>query len=320
LTPEQLRELRDTLPAFAGAGSATALQLEFCRFYGIDFQERLAGVQYRVGAVSSGAHTLAVHRWLQTGASSNLLLVHGYFDHSGLYGKLIAYGLSRNCNVLIFDLPGHGLSSGEPAVIDDFGDYAAAIAAVIEAAITPGLPMWVMAQSTGCAALVEYTRHNSWPFSAAVMLAPLLRPAGWSAGRLAHGLIRHFTDSVERKFSRNSSDAEFLQFLRRDPLQSQRLPLRWVSALKRWLASLPSGSLGPGPVLIVQGDDDHTVDWRYNVEYYRRMFPGSRVELLQGAGHQLANEASSVRKQYLNLIDNYLASRELVLGEALINK
>ena len=32
-------------------------------------------------------------------------------------------GLLHRYNVLIFDLPGHGLSSGEPAVIDDFSDY-----------------------------------------------------------------------------------------------------------------------------------------------------------------------------------------------------
>jgi len=306
LTPAQLAALRDALPALTEAGEASPLQRAYCRYYGIDFADTRPGLEHRLGTVSSGSHTLAVHRWLRAGAGSNLLLVHGYYDHSGLFGKLIDYGLARDCNVVMFDLPGHGLSSGEPAVIDDFSDYADAIADVLAAAQMPGLPLWVMAQSTGCAALVEFARRGGWPFAAAAMLAPLARPKGWRLGRLSHALVSPFTDSIARKFAANSSDLQFLQFLREDPLQSRRLSLRWVAALKRWLATLPRTNLGVGPVLIVQGDADQTVDWRYNIEFYRALFPGSPVLLLPGAGHQLANESVQLRDQYLNEVGKYI--------------
>ena len=311
MTPQQLRALREGLPAFARARKVNPLQREFCRFYGIDFQDRLPGVKYRVGTVSSGACTLAVHRWLQTGASSNLLLVHGYFDHSGLFGKLVEYGLSRGCNVLIFDLPGHGLSSGEPAVIDNFADYGRAIDAVLEAVKLPRLPLWVMAQSTGCAALIEYARAYPWPFAAVVLLAPLVRPYEWRWGRLAHTLLRPFAHSIERKFAPNSTDRAFLEFLRQDPLQSRRLPVRWVTALGKWMDSLPAQDLGVGPAMIVQGDADHTVDWRYNIPFYQRLFPGSRVKMVPGAGHQLANEATAIRERYLAAVGRYLGDQGL---------
>ena len=314
MTPQQLRELRDGLPPYALARGPTSLQLAFCRYYGIDFTATRPGLQYRLGAVQSGDFSLAVHCWLQEGASSNLLLVHGYFDHSGLFNKLIEFGLSRNCNVLIFDLPGHGLSSGDPAVIDDFADYSRAIHAVLEAAQWPQLPLWVMAQSTGCAALVEYSRHYPWPFAAAILLAPLVRPTGWRSGRLAHSVLRHFVDSIERKFVHNSSDTDFLEFLKRDPLQSLRLPVRWVTALRAWQATLPSADLGVGPALIVQGDADNTVDWRFNLEFYQILFPGSEVELLPAAGHQLANESPPLRQAYLARVDDWLAKQGLPVG------
>ena len=314
MTPELLRGLRDGLPAYAEAGEATELQQAFCRYYGIDFTASHPGLQYRVGTVQSGEFGLAVHCWLQEGASSNLLLLHGYFDHSGLFGKLIEHGLSRNCNVLIFDLPGHGLSSGDPAVIDDFADYSRAIHSVLGAAQWPQLPLWVMAQSTGCAALVEYTRHFPWPFAATVLLAPLVRPAGWKSGRLAHAVLRHFVDSIERKFPRNSSDPEFLEFLKRDPLQSLRLPVRWVTALRAWQAALPSANLVVGKALIIQGDADQTVDWRFNLEFYQILFPGSEVEILPGAGHQLANESAQLRQAYLERVDIWLAKQGLPTG------
>jgi alpha-beta hydrolase superfamily lysophospholipase len=319
LTPQQLRALREGLPAFAAAETVSPQQREFCRFYGIDFQDRLPGVEYRVGAVSSGAYTVAVHRWLQAGASCNLLLVHGYFDHSGLFGKLIEFGLSRNCNVVIFDLPGHGLSSGEPASIDDFAEYGRATHAVIEAVQLPPLSLWVMAQSTGCAALVEYARRYSWPFAATVLLAPLVRPFGWRWGRLAHSLVQPFAGSIERTFAPNSTDKEFLRFLRLDPLQSQRLPVRWVTALRRWIDSLPEKDLGVGPALIVQGDADRTVDWRYNVDFYRGLFPGSSVKMEPGAGHQLANESTAIREHYLGIVESYLQGLGLPMSTGIRN-
>jgi len=316
LTPEQLRELRDGLPPYALARGPTSLQLAFCRYYGIDFTATRPGLQYRLGAVQSGDFSLAVHCWLQEGASSNLLLVHGYFDHSGLFNKLIEFGLLRNCNVLIFDLPGHGLSSGAPAVIDDFAEYGNAIAAVLQAASLPPLPLWVMAQSTGCAALVEYARHYSWPFATAVLLAPLIRPMGWQGGRVAHSILRHFVGSIERKFVLNSNDPDFIEFLKRDPLQSRRLPLRWVTALRNWMAVLPREDLGVGSALIVQGDADQTIDWRFNLEFYQALFPGSEVVMLPGAGHQLANESPPLRQGYLERVDTWLAKQSLAVGTA----
>ena len=313
MTPDQLRELRDKLPPFAEEAPPSPLMQQFCSFYGIDFEARWPQLRHRVGTLSSKACSLAVHLWQQPGASSNLLLVHGYFDHTGLFGKLVEYGLSRNCNVLIFDLPGHGLSSGDPAVIDDFGAYGRAIADVLYKVPLPELPLWVMGQSTGCAALVEYARNYPWPFAAVIMLAPLVRPAGWLSVRMAHTLLQPFVDSVPREFRENSSDREFLEFVQRDPLQSNRISLRWVKALRRWLAALPQDDLKAGPALVLQGDADGTVDWRYNITVIEKLFPGSTVELLPGAGHHLANESITQREQYLALVDAYVASRGVSL-------
>lgn len=301
-----MRSLRDALPSFSEAGELTPQQALYCRYYNLDFAEQRPGVSHRHGLVPSGPFRLAVHRWLQSDARSNLLIVHGYYDHSGLFSKLVEYGLSRNCNVVLFDLPGHGLSSGEPAVIDDFADYSAAIHDVLEAMQLPGLPLWVMAQSTGCAALVEYTRHYPWPFAATVLLAPLARPEGWKRGRLAHSVLRYFVAGIDRKFVPNSSDRDFLAFVQRDPLQSQRLPVRWVSALRDWLSRLSLVNLGVGKALIIQGDADQTVDWRYNLDIYQVLFPGSEIQIVPGAGHQLANESTSTREAYLRRVDAWL--------------
>ena len=314
MTPEQLLELRHSLPPFAVGEEASPQLQAFCSHYGVDFLAQYPGLQHVAGTVPSGAHALAVHLWRRPGATHTLLLLHGYFDHTGLFGKLIEFGLSRNCNVLMFDLPGHGLSSGDAAVIDEFSDYSQAIADVLAAVPLPDLPLWVMAQSTGSAALVEYARKHPWPFAAAVLLAPLVRPVSWVRVRLAHMVLQHFVDSVPREFVENSSDREFLAFVQRDPLQSKRVSVRWVGALRRWLKGLPETDLGVGPALVIQGDEDNTVAWRYNLKVISKLFPGSEVAYLPGGGHQLANESAAIRERYLQRVETYLAKRGIALG------
>jgi len=314
LTPSQLAQLRRALPVFPTPAEDVPGMADFCGYYGLDVAAAGLEVQHSVGTITSGPWRLATHLWQQPDARGNLVLLHGLFDHTGLYDKLLAYGLSRQYNVLMFDLPGHGLSTGEPAVIKDFAAYGRATGSVLGQVKLPQLPCVAMAQSTGCAALVEFARIYPWPFQAAVLLAPLVRPAQWSKVWAGHTLLRHFTDSVSRTFNENSSDREFLSFIRRDPLQARRSSMRWVGALRRWLKTLPIANLGVGPVLVVQGDADGTVDWRYNINVIVGLFPGSRVEYVSGAGHQLANESLELRQNYFQRIDGYLEDQGLALS------
>jgi len=315
LTPEQLQALRDSLPAW-GEESANAPHLQaYLDFYSLQFDSP-PGVSHQIGTVASGQYRLAAQLWRHPDAVATVLLIHGYFDHTGLYDKLVAFGLSRACNVLMFDLPGHGLSTGEAAVIDDFAHYSRAIQDVLPCAPVSQAPLWVMAQSTGCAGLMDFARQHDWPFAAAVFLAPLVQPRAWWRIRLGHLLLGKFLDGLARRFSRNSSDLAFLEFVRKDPLQSREVSMRWIAALHRWLSALQRDDLGVGPLLIVQGDADRTVRWRYNLAVVQQLFPESRVELIAGAGHQLANESATIRAQYLGVVQDYLRSQGIDLPRA----
>jgi len=315
VTLEELHLLRHQLPPFGEGAKPSAELLAFCRYYGIEFGAQLAHLipelEHLAGHIVSGEHRIAVQCWRQPDAQANLFIVHGYYDHTGLFGRLVEWGLRQRCNVVIFDLPGHGLSSGEPAVIDDFGDYSQALDAVLARVRLPALPVWVMGQSTGCAALIDYASNYEWPFDATVLLAPLIRPASWGGVRVAHRLLKGFIPSIARVFSPNSSDAEFLTFIKQDPLQCHLVPLRWITALKRWLAKVKPIDLGVGGVLIIQGDFDGTVDWRYNVPFVEKLFPGSQVNYIEGAGHQLANESDELREAYLAIVKDYLKTKNI---------
>ena len=127
----------------------------------------------------------------------------------------------------------------------------------------------------------------------------------WWRVRLVYALAHRFIDDVPRTFAENSTDLNFLEFIQRDPLQSRRIQVSWVGALKRWLRGLRFVDLGVGPVLVIQGREDNTVDWRYNMRQIDAMFPGSTKEYLPDAGHHLANESESLRNVYLSRISEY---------------
>ncbi len=312
LTKEALDALRLQLMPYAETSACPLALPEYCEFYQLDFAARIAGVAYRIGTVASGDYTLAVQFWQRQDATANLLLMHGYFDHTGLFTKAIEWALKSGNNVLMFDLPGHGLSSGEQASIDDFAQYSQTIDDVLASVALPELPLWAMGQSTGCAALMEYACNSAtWPFQATVLLAPLVRPAAWQSIRWAHTLLRPFVKTIPREFSKNSSDWDFLDFVKADPLQSRKVSLRWITALRQWLDGLAHEDLGVGPALIIQGDEDGTVDWRYNIGVVEKLFPGSTTEYLSGAGHQLANESQAFRDLYFEKVRHYLAAQGL---------
>ena len=129
-----LQQLRDScLPLQLPGPSPTPLLQRYLEYYSIDFAAQLSDVAHSVGWIPSGGDQLVVHVWRQPGAVQNLLLVHGYTDHVGIYGHAIRYGLSRGFNVVAFDQPGHGLSTGAQVAIDDFHRYGTAIADVLDA-------------------------------------------------------------------------------------------------------------------------------------------------------------------------------------------
>ncbi|APX91606.1 alpha/beta hydrolase [Halomonas sp. 1513] len=269
-------------------------------------------VGLHVGYLDARGFRLWTQVWTPQAARGTAFVVHGYFDHLGLYRHLLERLLSEGWRVVLWDLPGHGLSSGERATIDDFDDYGECLAALQAQLDQQGLipKPWVgIGQSTGAAILAtDALRHgeaSTWHGLA--LLAPLVRPLGWPQSSWLHLLASPFITTLPRKYHPNSSDSEFTAFLREaDPLQPDYLTLTWVSAMRRWmpqLIALPESTL---PVLILQGEQDLTVDWAWNLEVMTRKFPLARVHRHPEARHHLVNEAEPIRQVLFDELSGFL--------------
>ncbi len=235
-------------------------------------------------------------------ARGSAILVHGYYDHVGLYGHLIRYLLGRGLRVCAYDQQGHGLSTGPRATIDSFHRYASALAAFV--ATTPA-PRWIVGQSMGASVILEYLdEHPASAFDHVVLLAPLIRPAGWHLGRLAHAVGRYWLDDVSRRFAVNTGDPEFTALLRVDPLQANALPLQWVTAMIHWKRRFEARPPSRRQLIVVQGGNDATVDAAYNLKALGRRYP-LESHIIPAARHHLVNETASHRHEIWRFLDRF---------------
>mgnify|MGYP001027002674 CR=1 FL=1 len=285
-------------------------------FYDINFSQKLDRVRHHFGYIKSNDYRLACHYFENEGAQSTCFIVHGFLDHVGLFRKVIDYLLHRGCSVVVFDLPGHGLSSGKRAHVESFGDYVLALRQCLEFFYKKTTSPWhVVAQSMGGAIVMDYLLSQQYdeatgPFEKVLLLAPLVRPAGWMSIKIANRLLRAWLPSTKRKFTVNSHDQDFLDFVRtQDPLTIRAIPLKWLSALVVWERRFRELSWGDNALLVVQGDDDGTVDWRYNQKKITEKFPKARFMPIKNARHHLAHESDEYFSRVTQAADIYFERR-----------
>lgn len=306
-----VRALQDLLPLWVESGDAEDAGLSsalaaYRAAYGIDMA---AGSVHRAGFCEIGSWRIAVQRFTPLRPRVRVLLLHGYMEHSALWRYLIAALLAEDCELVLGDLPGHGLSSGPRAAIEDFAEYRRAIHGLLQFCqddCSPALPLSAVGHSTGAGMLADFLLSKedtaALPeLSAVVLVAPLCRSAHWTISQYGTKLAARFIDKVPRVYVDITSLPGYAQWQRRDPLQVRQLPLCWPLAMGRWhdeMQQRPPLSMERPPV-IIQGDADMVVDWRYNLPFFARKFPGLKTRMIPGGKHQLLNEKDELRAQVI---------------------
>lgn len=298
--------LRNSLQALAARQSLSDEARAYQCFYQLDLS-----VDSWLGRFRAAGFDIVAQVWTPPQPVATLFLMHGFYDHMGLYRHALQWALSQGFAVISCDLPGHGLSSGERASIADFCDYQTVLDALFAEAAGLQLPKpWhLLGQSTGGAIIVDHLLHRGAqsPAQGQVMLmAPLVRPWAWGWSKLSYRLLNPFVNGIARRFSENTNDPAFMPFLVADPLQPRRLPTAWVGALVQWVRRIESAPASAREVLIVQGESDTTVDWRYNLGVLRQKFASVQVLQVPGARHHLVNELPDIRARCFGFFQQHL--------------
>jgi len=311
--------LKDALPPLTleHAAPCEGACADYLRYYRLDFSRRLEGVRQHLGALELGDYRIACQVFWPREARGTVIVNHGYFDHVGLFDHLIDALLREGYAVVAWDLPGHGLSSGEQGAIGSFEEYSDCYRDLLNA-LSGQLPRpWhAIGQSTGGAILLRYlfecAERNEQPgFCSIIALAPLLRVVQWPWVVLQYRMFHRWMPSVKRVFVRNADNAGFVDFVRTaDPLQAKRIPVCWVGAMIDWAKRFGHYPKSDFPLRVIQGDADTTVSWAYNLKRIRMRFPNVRVDTIHGAGHHLVNESRIRRGDVFTKIIDEMHARE----------
>lgn len=281
--------------------------MDYFAHYGLDGD--WCGAEHLFGSFESGGFTLAGHLYRPAQYAATVILLHGYLNHTGQFRNLIRNLVENGFAAAVYDLPGHGLSGGERAAIDSFDQYVRTTQDFLSL-VKQHLdgPYYTVGFSTGAAILLEMMLENiAGDFERIVLAAPLIHWTGYEQSKGTYKVYIRFTEKIPRFYRKNSSDKDYLIFNKtQDYLHCQHLSLKWVKALFDWNKKIEAMSACGRDVLVIQGNKDGTVDWKYNLNLIQEKFPNADIRKIPGANHELFNEAKQYKQKVLKYVGDYL--------------
>lgn len=123
------------------------------------------------------AGSLAVRTWPHPNPRLRAALLPDLGDHLGRYDRVAAALGAAGAEVVGHDPAGHGESAGERALVADFEDHVADLAAVL--AVAGDGPVVLVGHGIGGAVAARFAQHHPGSVAALVLAAPALGP--WPA-------------------------------------------------------------------------------------------------------------------------------------------
>ncbi|ASU83647.1 lysophospholipase [Nocardiopsis gilva YIM 90087] len=246
--------------------------------------------EWRLPGGPNGSGHLSARAWVATEEEPDWLavLVHGYGEHIGRYEHVAGHLCERGAAVYGLDHRGHGHSSGERVLIDDFAGVVEDVHRVITQARTAyrSLPLVLIGHSLGGMIASRYAQVHPAEVTGLVLSAPVL--GRWNVveellplDEIPHTPIDPDTLSRDPEVGAAYGADELVWHgpFKRPTLQAIDTELKRIAA---------DGCIGEMPLLWLHGSDDRLVpltgtrtgiDALAGNDVTARIFPDARHEV-----------------------------------------
>ena len=233
-------------------------------------------------------------------ARGEVLITHGFGEHSGRYGALTDHLLNHSYSVTAYDHRGHGLSDGLPGHVESFAEYDGDLAKLVSSV---GLRsqtklLFLIGHSMGGLLALRYVARTSGTLTGAIISAPLIEVAVPVAAhklmiaRVGARMAPRMRLDNEINPSYLSRDPEVGRAYTADPLVNRKVSAKWFAEATRamhevveWAPRITT------PLLVLHGTEDRLA----SVDATRRIFeriasPDKELVIYPGFYHELFNE------------------------------
>ncbi len=261
-----------------------------------------------------GTHgALAARTWSGAEPPSRVVVVaHGYGEHVGRYERLADALVGDGAVVYAVDHVGHGKSTGERALVEDFEDVVTDLHRLDGTARRehPGLPVVLLGHSMGGLIAARYAQRYGESLSALVLSSPVL--GRWDA--VTQLLAMEQIPDVPLDPSTLSRDEAVGKVYADDDLVWHGPFKRTtLESLDHTIGTVAGGpGLGDLPTLWIHGEDDQLVPIEGTRAGIERLRGSALVErVYPGARHELFNETNKdeVTADVLAFVREHVAGR-----------
>jgi len=249
--------------------------------------------------VSNDGIRLFTKSWLIDESIADLILVHGYSEHSGRYQWVTKILNENKINVHSFDLRGHGQSEGERAYVSSFGQFLDDLHTFIEYLDLKDGRIFLFGHSLGGLIVTRYLiKHPDTKCNGVVLSSPALK-----VGDNISPILVKVSSIISALFPKLKTTRSDSQYLSRDPKVVEDYdndPLVYHDGVKSRIGGEIVRTMlevrkfyqdFKFPILIMQGSADKLVDpqgsqWMYN----EILSEDKTLEVLPGLYHEILHE------------------------------
>ncbi len=238
--------------------------------------------------------------WRATAPKRGIIaLVHGFGEHCGRYGNLIAALLPQGFEVYGFDLRGHGRSPGPRGHIDTWAQYRNDVRAYIQTIRDerPNLPLFLYGHSMGGLIVLDYALHHPEDLSGVIASGPVLAQPGVAPvllliSRIVSRIWPSFTLDTGLDAEALSRDPDVVRDYLEDPLVHSKASARLgteLSATVEWVHE--HAAQWHLPLLILHGEADKLAPLEGSQRFIERVpFTDKTLRVYPGGFHEPHND------------------------------
>ncbi|MBI5510116.1 MAG: lysophospholipase [Deltaproteobacteria bacterium] len=233
-------------------------------------------------------------------ATAEVLVLHGYAEHSGRYRELAEAFCAKGIAVVAVDLRGHGTSSGRRGYVKRFEEYHLDVDAALT--LVQGQKRFLLGHSAGGLVALDYVSSKKTPWAGLVITSPMLGlPASVPkakilAGRILGALLPTMTLPSGIDPNDLTHDRSIVEAYRSDPLVFTTASAGWFKAVQTAWARLAARDRVEQPLLFAYAERDRVVSMAANAAFAERIqSPDKTVWRRDGEMHEILNETGRVK-------------------------